>query len=287
MRRAMKVCSILIVSLTAACHSMPPVSPVAGPLHGETPSWIPAYTPEQQALLAPVDRPIQVPARRVFPDLARFRYANTHPMVNPEEGVKFTRMVATVLSDSPRFYSLDEAKPELANLIVQYGPAAPPEPDGWLIPKHGASGDDLATAPITDLAREAFEKGEKRAAARDLAGAVEQYRIAVAKSPQVPALRLALASALGNSGQASASESAFRDLVRADPTFAPAHVALAELAERRNDPQAARHEIAEALAYAPASKRAAEVAIRLGASPSRFQAPDKRPHHPIPIFLDV
>src|SRR6185295_17618133 len=50
---------------------------------GRAPAWVPAYTPEQEALLAPGNAPINVPARRVFPDLERFAYSDDVILTDP------------------------------------------------------------------------------------------------------------------------------------------------------------------------------------------------------------
>src|SRR5207248_1137930 len=85
------------------------------------PAWIPAYTPQQLALLTPVEHAIRVAAERVLPDLERFGYADNQPLESPVAFVGFARMVAKVLNDSPRFYTLEEAPAGTANPIVQYG----------------------------------------------------------------------------------------------------------------------------------------------------------------------
>ena len=82
------------------------------------PAWVPGYTPQQAALLAPVHHEVKTPARRVFPDLDRFGYANNRPLADPADAVKFTRMVTKVLDESPRFYSLDELPPGAANPVT-------------------------------------------------------------------------------------------------------------------------------------------------------------------------
>jgi tetratricopeptide (TPR) repeat protein len=247
---------------------------------GGLPTWLPQYTPQQLALLAPVDRAIQVPAPRVFPDLQRFWYANNRPLANVEDALKFTRMVATILNDSPRFYTLDEAPPELSNPIVQYGPLPPDEPDGFQITKRGADGmGELTPAPLSAEAKGAFEKGKTLSQKGDADGALTAYRAAISKSPRVPALRVALADALFKAGKVNEAEAAYKEAVAADPTFALAHFGLALIAEKRSDLAATRSAIAEALAYQPNSRRALEIAARIGGGSGRIA--------PYAIFLDV
>jgi len=132
MRRALAVC-LIGLGLLGAAGCVPssagapetPETPPAPPKVEAPGAWIPPYTPAQLALLAPVDHAVTARATRVLPDLARFAYAENRPLRDPDEAVKFTRMVATVLNDSPRFYAIAEADPGLENPLVQYGP--PPE----------------------------------------------------------------------------------------------------------------------------------------------------------------
>lgn len=252
----------------------------AGTGKGAIPSWLPAYSAKQLALLAPVDRPIQVPARRVFPDLARFWYANNRPLTNPTEALTFGRMVEKVITDSPRFYTLDEGSEELANFAAQYGPEAPKEPDGFRIARHAeGSAGELVAAKVTEPARAAFDRGQALLKKGDLPAAIEAFRDANAKSPAVPALRVALADALARAGKVAEAEASYKAAASVDPTYAPVYLGLATLAEQRGDYSASARALAEALAYHPSSTRALELAQRLGANPSRVA--------PFAIFLDV
>jgi tetratricopeptide (TPR) repeat protein len=275
--------------LCAACSGrpkshvvdVPPSQPAAV---GGVPSWVPPYSPAQLELLKPVEHPIQLAVPRVFPDLSRFGYAKSKPMASLEEGVKMTRMVAKVINESPRFYALGEASPDLANSIAQYGPPADAEPNGWLVPK----GEALVVAMLSKVSRDAYDKAQALLKEHDFEAAERSFRIAVASSPEVPELRHALARTLINAGKLEGAEAVLGELIARDPTFASAHVALAEIYERRNDPTKGRRAIIEALAYAPGSKRAAEVAIRYGASPEMLgDDDDPKGPFPIPIFLDV
>jgi tetratricopeptide (TPR) repeat protein len=233
------------------------------PAPSGVPAWAPPLTPEQEALLAPVDHAIQTPAARIFPDLARFGYAQNRKLENLEEAVKFTRMVTKVLDDSPRFYQLTEAPPTAANPVLQYGPPAA-GPDGFSVVKRDAQGlGEIVPAPGADEARAALAQAQKLEDAGDLPGAIEALKTALTGAPTVPALRLALAGALAKAGRTADAETAYRETVAADPSFAPAHIALADLADRRNDLPALRREVVEALAYDPASTRGLELAHKL------------------------
>jgi tetratricopeptide (TPR) repeat protein len=246
---------------------------------GGAPAWLPAYTPQQIALLTPGDHAITTPAPRVFPDLERFWYANNRRLDEPEDALKFTRMVAAILNDSPRFYVVDAAPGDIANPAVQYGPPAA-EPDGWSVARRGPSGaSELMPAAGAAEARGEFERGEALAARGDGAGAITAYRAAALKSPKAPAIPLALAAALAKSGKLDDAERAYHVAVAVDPTFAPPYIGLAELAEKRGDVAAARKLTAEALAYQPDSRRGLAVAKRLGAGGLRVA--------PFAILLDV
>lgn len=277
----------------------PPKQPAAPPeAAAATPAWVPALTAQQRALLAPVQRTIKVPAARVFPDLARFAYAPSRPLASPEDAVRFTRMVTQVLNDSPRFYTLETAPAEAANLVAQYGPAAE-GPDGFVVAKAAEGGlVELAPAPGADEARAAIARGNKLSEAGDHARAAASYRAAITRTGGVPALRVALANALRAGGKPAEAEQAYREAIEVDPTFAPAHLGLAELADERGDGAAARRALIEALAYHPGSARALELADRLAGqgprdggwtfapAPRGSAAPPDRVA-PMPIFLDV
>jgi tetratricopeptide (TPR) repeat protein len=289
MRRAVAALIFLTIPGAMGCAGrspQPPIPPNAAAQAakvptppGGTPAWLPAYTAAQLALLAPVDHPIPTPAERVFPDLERFWYANNRRLDEPEDALKFTRMVATILSDSPRFYALDAVTGRVENAAMQYGPPGI-EPDGWSVARRGANGvGELAVAPGAAEARGDFDRGQALAIKGDAAGAIAAYHAAAIKSPRAPAISVALAAALAKSGKLDDAERAYNVAIAADPTFAPPYVALAELAEKRGDVAAARKLAAEGLAYQPDSRGALAVAKRLGGGGVRVA--------PFAIFLDV
>lgn len=257
---------------------------VAGsPGRSSPPSWVPAYSPEQLALLEPPDVPIQLPARRVYPDLARFGYANDHRMEEPEESLRFTKMVVTVLTDSPRFYVLKEVRPELANTVVQYGPAGPVEPDEWHTLRRDRDGiGTLVKAPLAAEGREAQTRGEALLGSGDTAGARAAFEKVIAQSPRHPAALVGLGRALAAGGDLAAAEKTFQRALAVDTTLGSAHLGLAEIQERRGDVAGARRHLAEALAYHPSSRRAWALANRItpgGAGQGRIE--------PFAIFIDV
>ncbi len=296
----------LFLFLSAGCWEQPPGAAFPGPdpaaeRPGSAPSWVPAITPQQAALLAPVGRAVKVPAARVLPALERFGYANNRPLADAADAAKFTRMVNQVLNDSPRFYALEPLTPGAANPVVQYGPP-PGEPDGYTIVHRDDVGvGQLVPAPGAEEARAAVAQGAKLLEAGDAAGAIEAYRAALARAPGVPALRFALGAALAQAGHPAEAEVAYRGVIALDPTFAPAHLALAELADRRNDRPAARRAVLEALAYHPPSARGLELLRKLASSGIGAGKPDGGWYdappptsaalgarvEPFPIFLDV
>jgi tetratricopeptide (TPR) repeat protein len=288
MRRAIAAFLLLALPGVTGCaaprppDASSPTTPVPAaklPGAGGVPTWLPAYTAQQQALLAPVDHPIQTPAQRVFPDLERFWYANNRRLDEPEDAFKFTRMVATILSDSPRFYELAAASGDVENAAAQYGPPAV-EPDGWSFARRGPNGvAELKPAPGAAEARVDFDRGAALAARGEAAPAVAAFRAAAIKSPRAPAIHVALAAALVKSGKLDEAERAYNEAIGADPTFAPAYTALAEIIERRGDVATARKVVTEALAYQPDSRRALTMAQRLGGGGRRIA--------PFAIFLDV
>jgi tetratricopeptide (TPR) repeat protein len=249
------------------------------------PSWLPAYTPGQLRLLKPVDVPVQVPAARVYPDLERFGYANSRRLEDVRESLKFTKLVASVLKESPRFYALDEASPDLANTIAQYGPPAAAEADAWTVAQRDAGGTTkLVRAEFSDASRADFDRAEALRKKGDLPGAAAAYQAGAAKSPRAPAFKLGLGDALAASGDRKAARAAYEAALAVDPTFATAHAGLAELLAQTNDSAGAHRELAEALAYHPSSRRALQAADvmtsgAVSAGTGRFR--------PFPIFIDV
>lgn len=289
MRRAVAALILLVIPGLTGCVGSRPLGP-ASP-NGATPgvkqpaisagaaAWIPAYSPAQLALLAPTEHAIQTPATRVVPDLERFWYANNRKLEEPEDALKFTRMVATILSDSPRFYALDAVAGDVENASMQYGPKGI-EPDGWSVARRGANGvGELAVAPGAAEARGDFDRGQALAAKGDAAGAIAALQAAALKSPKAPVIAAALAAALVKAGKIDDAERAYSGAIAADPTFAPPYFGLAELAEKRGDVAGARKSLAEGLAYQPDSKSALALAKRLGGGGLRVA--------PFAIFLDV
>lgn len=253
-----------------------------GGREGELPAWLPPYSAEQEKLLAPGSAPVQVPAPRTFPNLARFGYAADRVLVDPREAVRVTQMVAEVVEKSPRQYALQDARPELANWVAQYGPPGEDEPDGWKIAAVDGVGEArLVPATYTADARSKFDEAVEKERAGDGPDAIALLDAANRESPDVPAIHVALAHALEASAPERA-ESEYRRAVEVDPTLATAHTGLSALLSKRGDLTGARKELAHALAYHPKST----VALALAAAMTK--GPPKRARiEPFAVFLDV
>lgn len=249
------------------------------------PSWLPAYSPAQQALLAPTKHPIQVPAARVLPDLERFGYANNRRLARLDDAVKFTQLVATALEESPRFYVLGDVKPELANTIAQYGPAAAVEADPWYVTRRDSLGlGRLVPAEGLSLGRADYDRGEAARKKGDLAAAATAYRDAVKKAPAVPAFHLVLGDVLAATKDDAGAKAAYLAALAIDPTLATAHAALAEVLSRAGDSVGARRSVIEALALHPSSARALAAADKLTSGAASGGSARIRPYA---VFIEV
>jgi tetratricopeptide (TPR) repeat protein len=226
---------------------------------------------------------VQVRVARVFPDLSRFAYAANHKMEDPAESLKFMQMVATIVTESPRYYVITPAGPEVTNTVAQYGPPGAAEPNAWQTIRRKDDGSGrLVKAKLSAEAKADFDRGAAAAGKRDQTGAVGAYKAAIAKSPDVPALRIALAEVLAKGGDGAGAQAAYEAALGIDPTIATAHAGLAEIHEKRGDLPKARRSIAEALSYHPSSRRAFDLAERItrgAASAGRVR--------PYRVFFDV
>ncbi|MDI1448019.1 tetratricopeptide repeat protein [Polyangium sp. 6x1] len=270
----------------AAPMTPAPTAPAAeSQAKGNTPAWLPAYSAAQRALLAPVDTPIQTPAARVYPDLHRFQYAGPARLDDVRRTLRFSTLIVSVIDKSPRLYTLDDAAPELANLVAQYGPPPAAEPDPWQTAEVSRKDRALTLTPVTlsDEAKASLATARSKRDAGEAKAAAEAFRAALGHT-QAAGIALELGELLVAQNQPQEAREAFEGAIRIDPTLATAHLRLAELAEKRNDRDEARRRLAEAIAFWPASRRAIELADRLsnGLASSR--------HTRLPlfrVFLDV
>lgn len=261
--------------------------PSAGLAKGEVPAWLPPYSSAQKALLAPSDMRVTLPAVRTFPDLEHFAYSEDLVLEDPMDAVRVSQLIARTVERSPRTYGIVNAGPEVANLVAQYGPLGNDEPDPWQIPKTDTSGHTaMEVQPYADSSKEAFEAGLAEERAGAFAAAEPHYLAAIADSPTVPALHLALARVVEKRSSHEA-EAILRRTLRLDPTLAIAHRELGRILLDRGDLPGARNEIAHALAYDPPSKASMDLAQRLKPGDA-----DQNPKwwvrvQPYSIFVDV
>jgi tetratricopeptide (TPR) repeat protein len=270
------------VGCASSARSASPSSSVSQP--GAVPSWLPAYSAEQRALLEPVDTHIQVPAPRVYPDLGRFRYARDVKLDDIRRTLRFSILVADVLEKSPRFYALGDARPELSNIAAQYGPPGPSEPDPWETVKTDKNGErSLVRAALDEPARADYARAEALRAKGDVPGAISALSDTYDRS-RTPAIGLALADLRAQRGEEDGALIIYRRLIEDEPTLASAHLGLAGVHMRAGRHEYARREIAEAIAYHPSSRRALAMADKLTGGRATKNA-ERVP--PFSIFLDV
>lgn len=273
------VAAALLALALSACAGVQSEAESAG-ARAVAPTWLPPYSAAQLALLEPGGDPVLVRAERTFPDTTTFRYADDRVLDDPRDAMRITRMVAEIVERSPRYYAITDARRDIANNVAQYGPPGADEPNPWLVAHKDAEGRvALAMAPITAEAKSAYERGVAAMKDGHVTDATQAFRVAVEKSPRVPALRLALARSLHKSAPDEA-EQTYRDLLSMDPTLSTAHVGLGQLLLARGEPLAARTSLAHALAYHPRSREALAMAEQVAkTSPDRVA--------PFAIFLDV
>lgn len=247
------------------------------------PSWLPDYSPAQQALLAPSRTPVAVPARPTYPALDDFLHGAPRRLEDPRDALEVTRLVAELIERSPRSYALSDAPPELANLVAQYGPTPPPEQDLWAQARRDASGEvHLVRIEAPAGVHEALAEGARTEALGDDLAAQRAYLGAARLAGrEAVAPKLALAR-LAAKSSAERAEQLYEEVLALDPTIARAHEGLAELRLARGDRRGALEALARALSYHPPSPSAARLVERL--------ADDRRqPARPEPyeIFLEV
>ncbi|NUP09277.1 MAG: tetratricopeptide repeat protein [Polyangiaceae bacterium] len=248
---------------------------------GTVPSWLPAYSREQLALLEPGNEPVPVPALRTYPDPALFRYSHDRVLSDPRDAMRTTKLVADIVSESPRTYTVTEATPRIANDVAQYGPPPAREPDIWLVAKRDPAGRlQLVSAEVSKEAKEAYDEGHEALKKGRAAEAVKALRGAVRLAPSAPPLHLELGRALVANKQLDAAEAEFREVIHLDPTLSFGHEELASLLHQRGDVYGARTSIAHALAYHPNEEGALDLASKIAPTPG------ERPV-PFSIFLEV
>ncbi len=284
MRKIGRIAGIAWIAWVAGCGAGTPAANVESSRARsapERPAWVPEPTAAQSALLRPGDAPIASPARPIYPDLERFAYAPDRRIPDPRQAVRVTRLVGEILERSERLYDLVEASVDDANLVEQYGPVGPEEPDPFIVAQRDATGSiSLVPAPLTASARARYDEAITRLARRDAAGALALLEPLCADAPNVPAPRLARVRALRAAGRNDRAELLAVELVALDPTLATAHLEVAELAAARGDRPGAFASLAYALALHPPSTAGYALAASLAADAAPRVAPFR-------VFLGV
>jgi len=221
------------------------------------PAWLPAYSQEQQKLLAlPLEAPVQDPAPRVYPDLTRFTFTGEGPVRAADPGT-WADLVAQVVEQSPYLYVFRDGPESLANLTALFGPPPEQEPDAWKRVIARPDGElSLVPALPDPAAREHIEK------TKDLEpkASLEHLRNAAEVAGSSPGVLAMLGDAALASSDLAAAEEAANKALAIDSLFPAGHRILAEVYLRRSDREKARSSIARALALYPASQRAWQVA---------------------------
>ncbi len=234
----------------------------AGP--GQRPDWLPADTPEQRRVLeSSGSMAVRTAASPVYPALDRFAYA-TAPPFDPARLGTATQTVARWLEESPRLYVVASTNEEIANLVAQYGPPPPPEPDRWVRVTKKGNSYALAWATPGAKLKATVDEGNRALGAGNLGAASTAFRRAAEQAENVPALWIALAETLAAQRDDAGASQAARTALEIDARFPDAHRMMAEILARSGRTEPARVAIARALALYPASEKAWQSAGRIG-----------------------
>ena len=289
MRSAWIALGIAVACAAPACEKRkrrppPTIGPASAttsaPRPGERPEWLPKYSPAQRAVLES-SRGMQValPTLEVYPDLVRFAYAKPQAF----DATRARAAAATVsktVRESQRLYVIGPGDPKLANLVAQYGPPPPPEPDRWVrAVRNGDGRYRLEWATPSSSARSFVDRGNRALASGQLNDAAKSFETAANQSKTAPALWVALAEVHASMGNDSGAEHALGKALSVDPRHPDAHRVMAEVLARRGDLDSARGAIARALALHPNWPRAWATAERIARVQSR-PAPAR-------LFLEV
>ncbi len=233
-----------------------PASPDPQLALAHQPDWLTPYRAEQEALLTGQPKsPVTSPARPVYPLLDHFTYVRAEPFSEVRARLA-ARMVLEHIEASPLLYVAGRTKPELANLVAQYGPVAPVDPDPWVRVVRKGAYYRLEWAAPNASARKAVAEANRAVTAGDLPQAVAAMRRATRRSPQVPGLWTTLAPLLVAVGDDGGAEAALREALGIDDRYFEAYLGLASLYARRGAAAPCVEAAARALALYPVSPRA-------------------------------
>jgi len=276
--------ALLLLAAVGGCSraggspSRPP-SPEPRLALAQQPDWLTPYRPKQEALLAgQPSSPVTTPARPVYPLLDHFTYVRAEPF-NEVRARLAARAVLQHIEASPLLYVAGQTEPGLANLVAQYGPDAPVDPDPWVKVVRKGAHYRLEWARPNPPARKAVVKANRAVSAGDVPRAVEAMRRATLHSPRVPGLWTTLAPLLVAVGDDAGAEAALREALVIDDRYFEAYLGLANLYARRGATARSVAAAARALALYPVSPRAWGAAELL--------APVQPRPKPPPIFVEV
>ncbi|MCL2823438.1 MAG: hypothetical protein FWD57_05545, partial [Polyangiaceae bacterium] len=257
--RGLLVALVGVFFALPACSSTRPSESAAGIVAGETPSWVVEYDDAQKAVLGmPQKTAVRQRATPVYPDLARFTFANERQVSVPDDLLDYARLVSETLSASPRLYVFRTGPASLANLRHLYGPEPETEPDAWQRVAPDSHGRNTLVESVP-----ADEEQLLGIGANSSANGLSILRIAASREPDVPGVQVILADALLAAGDTDGAEAAARVAIATDPFYPRAHRVLAEVGMRRNDTAAGLHAIARALALYPRYEHAWKIAEAL------------------------
>ncbi|MCU0690636.1 MAG: tetratricopeptide repeat protein [Polyangiaceae bacterium] len=243
------------------------------------PPWAGPYDAAQQEVLKmPLDTPVQQPAGRVYPDLARFTFIGESPIQVPADPLAYANLVTEALKLSPLLYVFRTGPASLANPQALYGPKPQVSPDPWTRVELDAAG--RATL-VPALPGEDIRALLDRAAKAEGLEALALLREAAAKSDRCPGVHAMLADSALGLRDFDTAQSAARQALEIDPTFPHAHRVLAETSLQRGDEVQARASLARALAAYPTYPRAWKVAEAL------LRGPVQRNVRIDPPFIEV
>jgi tetratricopeptide (TPR) repeat protein len=276
--------ALLLLAAVGGCSraggspSRPP-SPEPRLALARQPDWLTPYRPEQKALLASQpSSPVTTPARPVYPLLDHFTYVRAEPFSEVRARLA-ARTVLEHIEASPLLYVAGRTEPGLANLIAQYGPDPPVDPDPWIKVVRKGAHYRLEWARPNTPARVAVGRANRAVRAGDLPRAVVAMRRATFHSPGVPGLWTALAALLVAVGDDAGAEAALREALVIDDRYFEAYLGLANLYARRGAAAQSIAAAVRALALYPVSPRAWGAAELL--------APVRPRPEPPGVFIEV
>lgn len=285
MRRATLGLALLLAACSTSSRRPPPATVAAAGGSSATsagrPGWLPAYDARQRALLRrpPASR-VDARAEAIYPNIERFSYARP-VQFDANRAKRAAADVEHRLHESPLLYVLERTEPVVANVVAQYGPPAPAEPDDWVIaePADERGRFALSWAVPNAAAKSAVDEANAHLAQGRLDAASDAFVRALKESPGVPALWVYLARTRAAARDDAGAREAIDRALAVAPRFPAAHRELAMLLARSGDRAGAAGAIARALAAHPTSEEAWKVARSVARVLPRPEPPA--------IFLDV